>query len=279
MYHSITFGDKNTWDDWHLVPSSRPVFNPPAQKVKTLDIPGGNGLIDLSQALTGYPVFHNRTGSFEFLVTNGYQPWHMLYSDIMDYLHGRTMTAVLEDDPEYYYNGRFTVNAWKSEKNWSKIVIDYNVDPYKWSKLSSVNWAENQFGLQNRSRVYDALHDNAWSQILDSAGNIIQTFQHIGGTAFKNICATTFRKRIEFDASFLGRAPVCPKFIVTSTAGQGVNVHFVNPALGINLTKNIPEGSTIIPDFIFYGETGAMLELWCGSGTANVSIEFRNGRL
>lgn len=116
MYHSITFGDKNTWDDWRLVPASRPLFNPPAQKVKTLDIPGGDGVIDLSQALTGYPVYQNRTGSIEFIVMNDFKPWHMAYSDIMDYLHGQTMRAILEDDPEYFYEGRFTVNAWKSEK-------------------------------------------------------------------------------------------------------------------------------------------------------------------
>ena len=117
LYHSITFGDKNTWDDWRLVPASRPLFNPPAQKVKTLDIPGGDGVIDLSQALTGYPVYQNRTGSIEFIVMNDFKPWHMAYSDIMDYLHGQTMRAILEDDPEYFYEGRFTVNAWKSEKD------------------------------------------------------------------------------------------------------------------------------------------------------------------
>lgn len=127
LYHSITFGDKNTWDDWRLVPASRPLFNPPAQKVKTLDIPGGDGVIDLSQALTGYPVYQNRTGSIEFIVMNDFKPWHMAYSDIMDYLHGQTMRAILEDDPEYFYEGRFTVNAWKSEKDWSRLVIDYDV--------------------------------------------------------------------------------------------------------------------------------------------------------
>ena len=138
MYHSITFGDKNTWDDWRLVPASRPLFNPPAQKVKTLDIPGGDGVIDLSQALTGYPVYQNRTGSIEFIVMNDFKPWHMAYSDIMDYLHGQTMRAILEDDPEYFYEGRFTVNAWKSEKDWSRLVIDYDVGPYKWKNLSSI---------------------------------------------------------------------------------------------------------------------------------------------
>lgn len=131
MYHSITFGSKNTWEDWHLVPSSRPVFNPPEMKKKTIDIPGGNGIIDISESLTGYPVFNNRQGSFEFIVMNDYWAWHEAYSTIMDYLHGKVKRAVLEDEPYFYYEGRFTVNSWKSEKNNSVITVDYDVYPYK----------------------------------------------------------------------------------------------------------------------------------------------------
>lgn len=131
MYHSITFGDKNTWDDWHLVPSSRPVFDPPAPKEKYLDIPGGDGAIDLSESLTGYPVYQNRTGSLEFIVMNDYWQWQEAYSAICDYLHGQSMRAVMEDDPAYYYEGRFKVSKWKSDKYYSTITIDYNVSPYK----------------------------------------------------------------------------------------------------------------------------------------------------
>ena len=131
MYHSINFGEKNTWSDWHLVPSSRPVFNPPSLKERYLDIPGGDGAIDLTEALTGYPVFNNRTGSLEFIVMNDYWPWTEAYSTICDYLHGRKMRAVLEDDSEYYYEGRFKVNRWKSDKAYSLITIDYTVAPYK----------------------------------------------------------------------------------------------------------------------------------------------------
>ena len=137
MYHSVTFGNKHTWDNWHIAPSSRPVFNPPRQKVNTLDIQGGNGMIDLSESLTGYPVYNNREGSFEFIVMNDYKPWQETYSDIADYIHGQKMRAVLEDDPQYYYEGRFSVNSWKSDKDWSKITIDYNVSPYKMRKVDS----------------------------------------------------------------------------------------------------------------------------------------------
>ena len=131
MYHSITFGEMNTWTDWHLVPSTRPVFNPPALKKKTLEISGGSGLIDVSESLTGYPLYTNREGSVEFIVMNGYKSWEKTYSDIMDYLHGHYMRAILEDDPDYYYEGRFTVNNWKSDSRWSLITIDYSLAPYK----------------------------------------------------------------------------------------------------------------------------------------------------
>lgn len=133
MYHSITFGNKNTWDDWHLIPSSRPRFSTPEQKTSIIDIQGADGSLDSSYILTKYPVFDNRKGSFDFIVANGYGDWTERYSDIMDYLHGRKLKAILEDDLDYYYYGRFTVNDWTSNNDgtWSEITIDYEVEPYK----------------------------------------------------------------------------------------------------------------------------------------------------
>lgn len=263
MYHSITFGEKNTWDDWHLVPTSRPVFNPPAQKVKTIDIPGGDGVIDLSQALTGYPVFQNRTGSFEFIVPNGFEPWeagiierqrwYVVYSDIMDYLHGQTMRAILEDDSEYFYEGRFTVNSWKSQKDWSRITIDYSVGPYKWALLSSIDdWLWDPFNFQN---------------------GIIRPM------LFKDISVTTEPTVRELRAEVFGRAPVCPQFITTTSEKRGVHIRFVNPFFEIDETKLLPEGLIQIPEFVFFGNLGATIYLWVDSGTGTVSIDFREGRL
>lgn len=253
MYHSVTFGNKNTWDDWRLVPSSRPVFNPPSQKVKTLEIPGGDGILDLSQSLTGYPVYQNRTGSIEFYVMNDFKPWHMAYSDIMDYLHGQTMRATLEDDPEYFYEGRFTVNSWKSEKNWSKIVVDYNVGPYKWSNSSSIDeWLWDPFNFQN---------------------GIIRSM------IFNNISVDTSVKTLILEARLFGRAPICPNFIVKSSAERGVHIHFVNKQLGIDITTILKDGEEQIPEFVFFGEAGATIELWVDQGTATIAVDFRVGRL
>ena len=135
-FHSVTFDKKHTWFDWHLVPSSRPLFNPPSLKTHTVDIPGADGVIDETESLTGYPTFNNRTGSMEFIVMNGFQEWHELYTSISNYLHGRRMRIYLDDDPEWFYEGRVWVDEWRSEKDNSRISISYDVGPYKWRNES-----------------------------------------------------------------------------------------------------------------------------------------------
>lgn len=153
MYHSITFGKndvwKNTWDDWHLIPKTRPVFNPPQIKTHYIEIPGGDGVIDLTESLTGRPMFGNRTGSFEFYVDNDFKDWTHIYSELLAQFHGQQLMAILEDDPKYYYFGRFSVNNWKSDAARSSIVIDYNVDPYKRTLLSSTDdWIWDTFNFE-----------------------------------------------------------------------------------------------------------------------------------
>ena len=75
MYHSITFRDNNgnevnTWDDWHLIPSTRPLVNLPSVRTKNVEIPGANGSVDLTEILSGEPLYGDRTGSFDFLPLN-----------------------------------------------------------------------------------------------------------------------------------------------------------------------------------------------------------------
>lgn len=162
MYHSITIGEKNTWDDWCLIPSSLPVFSPPIPKTKYVDIPGADWHLDLSTALTGDIAYNGREGSWEFYVDTDRKDWTTIYTDIMEYLHGQSMKAVLEDDPLYFYEGRFSVNEWKSESHHSKIVIDYNVSPYKQENHTSLeDWLWDTFNFElSVIREYENLRVN-----------------------------------------------------------------------------------------------------------------------
>ena len=142
--HSITFGDgsltsdgkfagMNTWQNWHLIPSSRPTMPMPGFATKYVEIPGRDGSIDLSEFLVKRPVYGDRSGSFEFIVDHTQEKdWIDLYRRIATYLHGKKMKMCLVgDDPNYYYEGRFALNEWASDSNWSRIVLNYQVGPYK----------------------------------------------------------------------------------------------------------------------------------------------------
>ncbi len=149
MYHSITLGDKNTWTDWHLIPSSRPLVNPPNVRSSFVEIPGSDGALDLSDSLIGRPTYADRTGTWDFYVDNGYGEWSDRYSTIMAYLHGQKMKAVLEDDPLFYYEGRFSVNQWRSDPYYSRMSINYEVGPYKlYSATEGEMWLWDPFNFE-----------------------------------------------------------------------------------------------------------------------------------
>ena len=133
--HGITFinslGRKqHTWDDWRIVPTSRPVILPPSIQRMEQEIPGRDGLLDFSESLDGEIHYNNRVGTLEFYVANR-DCWNNVYSSIQNFIHGRQLKIILDDDKDYYYEGMIAVNDWKSNQSNSTIVIEYKLQPYK----------------------------------------------------------------------------------------------------------------------------------------------------
>lgn len=167
--HSITFGGEwqfeedsaelvggyHSWEDWHLVPTTKAGIAPPTVKVKQVDIPGVNGMLDLSSVLTGYPVYNNRTGSFSYIVAPGYGSFEAIKSEIMNAIQGRIMKLYLDDDPGYYYQGMVWVNDAKSDASSNTISISYDLYPFKKPIVSSTDdWLWDPFNFDE-----DYIHD------------------------------------------------------------------------------------------------------------------------
>lgn len=242
MYHSVTFGNRNSWDDWHLIPSTRPVINPPPLKSHYVDVPGSDGVIDLTSYLTGHPVFGNRTGSLEFIVENGHEYWDVLYSKIMNYLNGSNLKIILEDDRNYYYEGRCTVNEWRSDKWYSLIVIDYDLYPYKRERFSS-------------------LEDWLWDPF-DFETGVIRNYKDlvVNGSLTISIPAT--------------REFVVPTFIVTTN-----NSLAVMSVLYEGRTYTLNNGENRFPDLHLYSRNQNEERELRFSGYGTVSIDYRGGSL
>ena len=163
MYHSliINVGDNyiDTWDDWKLIPSSRPVIAPPIERTKFVTVPGRDGALDYSRTPANRPTYDDRTGKIEFYLENDYAgwDWETAYTTICETLKGQRVRFALEDNPSHYYSGLLWVDQFKSDKGHSKITLEYNLHPTMYTlKVKAV--ALNVYDLKlNRGMEYQLL--------------------------------------------------------------------------------------------------------------------------
>lgn len=148
MYFSITIGDKNTFDDWHLLSAVKPIVVLPAPKFKYVDILGMSGSLDYTEALTKVPQYSDREGSWEFTILNpgdvdqysietegSYKyDFDDLVSKIASYLHGKYFDRIILDtDPYHTYRGRVWINEVRTNSTWGSVVLNYRLKPFKYS--------------------------------------------------------------------------------------------------------------------------------------------------
>lgn len=167
--HSVLIGDfvdgkyddsgfLNTWENLHLIPTSVPVIAPPPLKTNTVEVPGANGVVDMTDILVGRPLYDNRTGSIDFYIdntcseytSNGIYRWDYAYDKLLNTLHGFRKKLILTDSRSYYYEGRVSVNAYKSDKLTGTITLDYDLDPFKYCVFTSTEpWLWNPFDFDH----------------------------------------------------------------------------------------------------------------------------------
>ena len=144
----VKIGEKHTFKDWNLILLSVDI-DFPNPKTETVDIPGTDGELDFSEVLTGDIKYENRAISIELEMVDKFENWRNKISEITNYLHGRKFKIILDDDPSYYYYGRLTVNDFKSNKSTGTIIIEANVEPYKYDLYSSLeNWLWDPFNFE-----------------------------------------------------------------------------------------------------------------------------------
>ena len=110
-------------------------LSPPEPKTYTVDIPGGDGVIDLTQSLTGDVTYKNRQQTFTFMVVNP-DSFERVKTDVSNFLHGKEFDYQITMDPGYTYHGRFSVTDYSHGMySYPGLVGTFNVsidaDPYK----------------------------------------------------------------------------------------------------------------------------------------------------
>ena len=148
-YKGVTFGDKYTFNEWKLILTSTDISFPEVKK-ETLEIPGADGELDITQSLINDVKYKNRKITFNFVMIQERKLWTSLISNITNFLHGQKFKIILDDDIGFYYIGRAEVNRFKSDKSLGNIVIEANVDPYKYDlTASNEDWLWDPFNFED----------------------------------------------------------------------------------------------------------------------------------
>lgn len=165
----VKIGNYHSYNDFGLILSQKTIGTP-SPKTEVIDIPGGDGVLDLTDFF-GDVKYENRILTFEFSTIVPQADFMNLFSRVQNALHGKKMQIILDDDSEWFYVGRITVSEWKTDRNIGRLTIECDCEPYKYKIAETVvtravDNATTQITLNNsRKRVVPVITTDAEMKI------------------------------------------------------------------------------------------------------------------
>lgn len=98
---------------------------PPTPKLHRFSIDGMDGELDMTE-WAGEVKYNPRTVKIGLrdMESSG-------YSDVVQFVHGRSIRVYISDEPDYYYDGRCTVCDVKPNRGVTDIDLEFACNPFK----------------------------------------------------------------------------------------------------------------------------------------------------
>lgn len=261
---------KHTYLDWGIVPTSAPTVPMPEDLTPTVEITGAIRMpvLRLTGPAGGRPTFGMRAGSWEFRPRRG-GLWARRFSDIANFLNGRELKVVLDDEKAFYYVGTVTARQWQIGDMTSTVTLDFAFYPYKLEITDSLQpWLWDPFNFYNGViRKYGSLTVPA-----SGADSMVLTVHGLEMPVVPDFYPATNHTGL-----LLTYAGVTHQLYAMK---NGVVYDGVNPGL---TDFTVPAGSSYDPETGRF--TVSAVELGAGAheltftGNGTVSVSYRGGRL
>ncbi len=142
-YHSLK--------DWGLVIGNNNYIGEPEQETNYVEIPGASCCLDMSEALTGHPVFKSRKINVLLGGMRERSRWDNVISEIRNEIHGQIVHLIFDNDLNYYWRGRVTVCDFDRVRELGTFTLSVPMaDPYKYDVFDTVDpWEWDPFDFEN----------------------------------------------------------------------------------------------------------------------------------
>ena len=143
-------GKHTSYDYGLYVTNTNPVA-PPEVKTQHIEVPGRNGDIDITELLAGYTIYGNREITLQLGGKKLENVWPSFMSNFINELHGKKVKLIFDDNPDYYYIGRATVESDYTRGNRiASFTVTIDAEPYKYELLNTIEpWKWNTFSFVN----------------------------------------------------------------------------------------------------------------------------------
>lgn len=128
----VYINDVDLYDEYGLLLAHKEIGIPQKQLLQ-IEIPGRDGLLDLTDNFYGTSKYGNRTITLSFVGVKGFKNNDTdseYLSILLAAFHGKMCELVFEGDSSYYYYGRCSIDEWSDVKRRS-LTMTFDCDPYK----------------------------------------------------------------------------------------------------------------------------------------------------
>lgn len=124
-------------DQYSMILADGYTLEPPEPKTYEVDIPGGDGKLDLTESLLDDTAYENRKMEFTFYIVDC-NVFEHVKTKISNFLHGKAYDFQMTMDPGYTYHGRFKITEYTHDMYGIGIVgfikMEIDANPYKYQK-------------------------------------------------------------------------------------------------------------------------------------------------
>lgn len=106
MLHGVIINGVDTLTQYGLCMLADYTIQSPSLRENRITIPGVDGSIDVSTALTGQPVYNDRSISFTLFKRTTDEELNEIRRQLMDLYHGQNVTVQFPFDSEHNFNGK-----------------------------------------------------------------------------------------------------------------------------------------------------------------------------
>lgn len=129
---------KHTFYDWGLYVGNNAAVEPPTVRTNFIEVPGRNGNIDLTEALSGRPVYGNRVITLQLGGKKPKESQQQFVSKFVNAYHGQRVKIEFDRDRDWYYEGRATIGEIEISNTVVRMTMTIDADPYKYSRIDSL---------------------------------------------------------------------------------------------------------------------------------------------